>query len=174
MKYALSIWIALVGLLPLGIGPVTAQVRPGVRAARQIAEAQRRADAQIERLRRMTPDQRERVLSLLAPERRRRVEARLAELDQMNDDQRARLGRRLQQFRDLPPADRERLRDLAGQLNSMDPPRRQVVRRELLRLRALNNGDRQARLDSPGFRRQYSTEERTLLDQLSLLQLPEE
>jgi Protein of unknown function (DUF3106) len=167
----------LLGMTLLGIGviaPMAAQVRPGVRAARQIAQAERRADAQIERLRRMSPEQRERVLSLLAPERRQRVEARLAELDQMNDDQRARLGRRLQSFREMPVQDQERLRDLAGQLNRMDPPRRQVLRRELLRLRSMGETERQARLESPQFRRQYSAEERALLERLGALELPEE
>jgi Protein of unknown function (DUF3106) len=162
--------MALVGLGV--IAPMEAQVRPGVRAARQIAQAERRADAQLERLRRMTPEQRERVLSLLAPERRQRVEARLAELDQMNDDQRARLGRRLQSFREMPVGDQDRLRDLAGQLNRMDPPRRQVLRRELLRLRTMAEAERQMRLESPQFRRLYSTEERSLLEQLGSLALP--
>ena len=165
-----AILVAGTGMVP----GVNAQVRPGIRAARQIAEAQRRADAQIERLLRMTPVQRERVLSAMAPDRRQRIEARLAELGHMNDNQRAKLGRQLQSFRDLPVADQQRLRGLAKQLNMMDLPRRRVVRRELLGLRAMADADRQTRLASDEFRRQFSTEERDLLEQLGALRLDNE
>src|SRR3982751_2493036 len=165
-------WIGVLSLLPAF--QVEAQVRPGVRAAKQIVQAQRKADAQLERLRLMTPQQRERVLSLMAPERRRRMESRLAAVDQMNDDQRAKLERRLQSFRELPPQDRQNMRALAQQLNQMEQPRRRIVRQELLRLREMNDADRQSRLESDGFRSLYSPEERDLLSKLSALPLPEE
>ena len=164
--------VGVLGLLPLM--QVEAQVRPGVRAAKEIVQAQRKADLQLERLRRMTPQQRERVLSLMAPERRRRIETRLNELDQMNDAQRERLERRLQSFRELPPAERQNMRSLAQQLNQMGQPRRRIVRQELLRLRGMNDADRQSRLDSDNFRNLYSPEERELLNKLSALPVPEE
>ena len=168
-KRILAILFGVLSLVPV----VWAQGNAVV-PRRQAAQPQRKADAQLERLRQMTPAQRERVLSLMAPERRRRLEARLAQFDQLNDEERAKLGRRLQSFRELPPEDRQTMRALAGQLNQMDPPRRRVVRQELLRLRALNDTERQSALDSTAFRRRFSADERELLSKLSSLALPEE
>ena len=99
----------------------------------------------IERLLSMTPEERERALSRLPPERRAQVEQRLNRLAQLPPEQREELQRRYQEFRSLPQ------------------DRQDAVRLELQSLRRLPPRLRQRRLNSPGFEREYSPAEQRLL-----------
>jgi hypothetical protein len=102
-------------------------------------------DAQVNRLMKMSPEEREKVLANLPPQRREALEKRLARLDQLPAEQKAELDRRFQEFQKLPPV------------------RRQAVRDELQTLRALRPVERRARINSPEFREQYSPEEIQLM-----------
>jgi len=99
----------------------------------------------VQRLMNMTPEQREKALARLPPERRAQIEQRLNRLAQLPPEQRAELQQRYQAFQSLP-------RD-----------RQDAVRLELQSLRALPPRLRQRRLSSPGFHREYSPEEQRLL-----------
>lgn len=99
----------------------------------------------VQRLLNMTPEEREKALARLPPERRARIEQRLNRLAQLPPEQRAELQQRYQAFQSLP-------RD-----------RQDAVRLELQSLRALPPRLRQRRLSSPGFQREYSPEEQRLL-----------
>ena len=99
----------------------------------------------VQRFMNMTPEQREKALARLPPERRAQVEQRLNRLAQLPPEQRAELQQRYQAFQSLP-------RD-----------RQDAVRLELQSLRALPPRLRQRRLASPGFQREYSPEEQRLL-----------
>jgi len=99
----------------------------------------------VQRLLSMTPEEREKALARLPPERRAQVEQRLNRLAQLPPEQRAELQQRYQAFQSLP-------RD-----------RQDAVRLELQSLRALPPRLRQRRLASPGFQREYSPEEQRLL-----------
>ena len=61
-------------------------------------------DAQVNRLMKMSPEEREKVLANLPPQRRENLEKRLNRLDQLPADQKAELDRRFQEFQKLPPA----------------------------------------------------------------------
>src|ERR1700681_2449476 len=99
----------------------------------------------VQRLLNMTPEEREKALARLPPERRAQIEQRLNRLAQLPPEQLAELQRRYQAFQSLP-------RD-----------RQDAVRLELQSLRALPPRLRQRRLASPGFQREYSPEEQRLL-----------
>jgi hypothetical protein len=99
----------------------------------------------VQRLLNMTPEQREKALARLPPERRAQIEQRLNRLAQLPPEQRAELQQRYQAFQSLP-------RD-----------RQDAVRLELQSLRALPPRLRQRRLSSPGFQREYSPDEQRLL-----------
>lgn len=99
----------------------------------------------IERLRSMTPEQREKALSRLPPERRAMVEQRLNRIEQLPPEQRTQLEGRYQRFQSLPPA------------------RRLAVREELQNLRGLPPAERRRRFLDPGFQQEYSTEEQQIL-----------
>jgi hypothetical protein len=102
-------------------------------------------DAQVNRLMKMSPDEREKVLANLPPQRRQALEQRLTKLDQLPPEQRAELDRRFQEFQKLSPV------------------RRQAVRDELQTLRGLRPAERRTRINSPEFREQYSPEEIQLM-----------
>jgi hypothetical protein len=99
----------------------------------------------LQRLSQMTPQQRQKALSRLPPERRERIEQQLNRLDQLPPDQKAKLLQRYDEFQGLP-------RD-----------RQAAVRAELQALRKMPIPQRRQRLNSPEFQQSFSPEEQRLL-----------
>jgi hypothetical protein len=99
----------------------------------------------LQRLANMTPEQRQKALSRLPPDRRDRVEDQLGKLDRLPADQRAKLLQRYDEFQGLP-------RD-----------RQATVRSELQALRKLPTPQLRERLNSPEFQEKFSPEEQRLL-----------
>lgn len=99
----------------------------------------------LQRLANMTPEQRERALSKLPPERRAYVEGQLNRLGNLSPEQRAKLLQRYDEFQGLP-------RD-----------RQSAVRSELQSLRKLPTPQLRERLNSPEFQQNFSPEEQRLL-----------
>jgi hypothetical protein len=99
----------------------------------------------LQRLSQMTPEQRQKALARLPPERRARIEEQLNKLEQLPPDQRARLVERYEVFQGLP-------RD-----------RQAAVRSELQALRRLPTPQLRERLNSPEFQQNFSPEEQRLL-----------
>jgi hypothetical protein len=97
----------------------------------------------VERFLQMSPEDQERALSRLAPERRQQVEERL---------------RRLQQ---LPPDQMQRLQDVYPAFLNLRPERRQAVRAEIEELRKTRPAFRKERLDSDA--RDFSPDEMDVL-----------
>jgi len=84
----------------------------------------------VERFLQMSPEDRERALARLTPERRQQVEERLNRLEQLPADQR-------QGLQDVYPA-----------FMNLRPVRRQAVRQEIQLLRQLRPGERRERLNN--------------------------
>ena len=82
----------------------------------------------VQRFLRMSPEDRERALAQLPPERRQQVEQRLARLQQLPPDQ-------LQGLQDLYPA-----------FTNLRPVRQQAVRQEIQQLRQMRPALRRDRL----------------------------
>jgi hypothetical protein len=99
----------------------------------------------LQRLAQMTPEQRQKALARLPPERRERVEQQLSKLDQLPPEQKARVLERYDAFQGLP-------RDRQG-----------AVRAELQALRKMPVPQRRLRLNSPEFEQSFSPEEQRLL-----------
>ena len=100
---------------------------------------------QIERLQKMTPEEREKALANLPSERRQQVEKQLNRLDQLTPQQREQLDQRFEKLQGFPPA------------------RQRAVREEVQILRKMPFADRQARLHSEEFNQQFSAEEQDLI-----------
>lgn len=115
----------------------------GAKAAKQLPRSI--PGAQIERLQHMTPEQREKALANLPPERREQIEKQLDRLDQLSPQQRRQLDRRFETLQSFPPA------------------RRRAVRQEVQSLRAMPFAERRARLASGEFQQQYSPAEQDLI-----------
>ena len=97
----------------------------------------------VQRFLQMSPEDRERALSQLTPERRQQVEQRLNRLQQ------------------LPPEQVQRLQDLYPAFMNLRPVRRQAVRQEIQLLRRLRPVERKDRLN--GDASDFSPEEMDIL-----------
>ena len=97
----------------------------------------------VERFLQMSPEERERALSQLTPERRQQMEQRLNRLEQLPADQR-------QGLQDVYPA-----------FMNLRPVRRQAVREEIQELRQMRPALRKDRLNSDA--RDFSPEEMDIL-----------
>jgi hypothetical protein len=124
-----------------GLGPVPSFGQAGKKKAAEPLAAGRA----LERWESMTPEQRERALSRLSPERRAQIEERLRRLEQLPPEERERLKQRYQDFAALP-------RD-----------RQDALRLEIQALRNMRPVMRRRRVMSPEFQRHYSPEEKRIL-----------
>jgi hypothetical protein len=117
----------------------------------------------------MTPEQRNRILERLPPERRKQVQERLQQYDQLPPQERETLRRRLEMFAQLPPQQQEAARKLFGRFNKLPEDRRKLVGEEFRQLRLMDDPDRRARINSDEFRSKYTLAEQQLLQDLSSL-----
>ena len=160
MRSAFTIAAAMVLLA----GSLSAQAKEnivGQKALRQQQLKQQKAQQQkaqqpkmvplpapaVERFLQMSPEERERALSKLTPERRQQVEERLNRLEQ------------------LPPEQVQRLRDLYPAFMNLRPARRQAVRDEIKQLRLTRPALRKDRLN--GDAGSFSPEEMDILRQVT-------
>jgi len=97
----------------------------------------------VERFLHMSPEEQDRALSQLPPERRQQVELQLSRLQQ------------------LPPDQRQRLQDLYPAFMNLRPARQQAVRQEIQQLRQIRPVERKDRLNSDA--RDFSPEEMDIL-----------
>ena len=136
------------GLLLLPAVPAAAQAKlvpKAGKAAKQARTPKGIPAPVIDRLMKMSPEERDRALSNLPPERRQQIEQRLNQLDRLTPEQRDILDQRYQALQALPPA------------------RRQAIRQELQYLRSLRPVDRRVRILSDEFQQNYSPDEQKLI-----------
>ncbi len=145
------------GQLPTATRPRKGPVRPP------------RGLTMVEKLNRMSPEDRQRTLDKLPPERRAQLERALERFQKLSPDQRNRLSQQFRGFQQLPPEQRESIRQAFKQLSVLPPERRKAVRREVGELRGLTVEERQERLDSDETKQNFSNEERAILSKLAAL-----
>jgi hypothetical protein len=117
----------------------------------------------LERWYRMPPEQRERALSRLPPERQRMIRERLERFNSLPPRRRMMLLGRYRYFSHLPPGRQEVLRRDLQRFREIPPDRRGGMTREIEELRAMTEAERRARAASGEFRSRYSPEERSML-----------
>jgi hypothetical protein len=121
----------------------------------------------IERLNRMTLEQRQRALDRLPPERREKVERRLENFNALPPEEKDRLREQYQAFQKLPPEKQDAIRRSFREFNQLPEDRRPLVRRELMYLRGLSGDERATRFGSDAFKSRYSDTEQQLLQDLA-------
>lgn len=138
MRILLMSAVAMVALA----GSLSAQAKDNIIQQKQLKQPQQKPPKPtqlkmvplpapaVERFLQMSPEDRDRALSQLAPERRQQVEQALSRLQQ------------------LPPDQLQRLQDLYPAFESLRPARRQAVRAEIQELRRTRAADRKDRLNS--------------------------
>src|SRR5260370_8522497 len=172
-----SLQFAAVALLALGLWPA-AHAEPkqpkgaNAKAAKGGQKGVPRAEGNvkaIETFRNMSPEQRQKALAKLPPDRQKAIQERLAQYDKMTPEQRKALHQSLQNWNNLPPERQAAVRRL---YNRVPPERRQAISQEFQTLRSMPEAARRARLNSDEFRSKYSVQERQTLQDLSKV-LPE-
>lgn len=117
------------------------------------------AGPNIEKLQRLTPEQRRAALQHLPAQRQELIEQRLNRLDQMDPARRERLLERYRRFQALPPETQDQIRDVGRRLRELPEERRQMVRGAIHRLEKLPADERQARFNLPRFQERFSAAE---------------
>lgn len=163
----------LIALLPGG--SVWAQRPPDAIPPRRAAQEKRRAEkakakeapTPLERWNRLTPEQRQRVLAQMRPERRREFQQKLQQYRSLPPEERQQLRDRYQAFSQLPPEQQNHARELFRQFNSLPEDRRPIVRQEYEQLRSMSESERSARITSETFRSRFNPAEQQMLQDLA-------
>lgn len=124
------------------------------------------------RLMRMTPEQRERALEKLPPERQNRIRRQLQRFDNLSSDDQAAVLKRYERFSQLSPEKQNLVRRQMQSLNQLPPRRRQAIARELQNMGSLSESERRNLLNSDDFKSKYSPEEQKMIGDLSEYMLP--
>jgi hypothetical protein len=168
--------LLIAGLMALlSGGSVHAQRAPEARPPKRAAQQQRRAEkanaeeapTPLERWNRLTPEQRQRVLAQMPPERRREFQQKLQQYRSLPPEERQQLRERYQTFSQLPPEQQNHARELFRQFNSLPEDRRPIVRQEYEQLRSMSESERSARLESDAFRSRFNPAEQQMLQDLA-------
>jgi hypothetical protein len=117
----------------------------------------------IDRWNQMSPEERERELAKLPPERARKIRERIRRYNQLPPREKQALREGYQTFAQLPPEKQEIVRQSMRQFRQLSLERRPLVRREIGQLRALPEAQRGARMNSEEFRSQFSPQERQII-----------
>jgi hypothetical protein len=120
----------------------------------------------MERLSRMSPEERRRMLDRLPPEKRKVTEERLRQFDAMPAPMRDRLRKEYNDFQSLAPEKQQELRGLFHRFSGVPEDRRQEMRRELNRLRSMPPARRAERIGEEAFRSEFNDDEREILQGL--------
>jgi len=161
MSFMRTVWMIL--LAAVSAGSVLAQ--PAGREDRDGSPG-------IERLLRMSPEERSKALEGLPPWRRKRLEERLERYNQLSPEARQLIHERYEAFRKLPPQEQKAVRDLFRRLSEVPPRRRVELRWQARRMSRMTPERRQLRMAHPWFKERYTSAERELIaDMIRLLPL---
>ncbi|MGA2591453.1 MAG: DUF3106 domain-containing protein [Bryobacteraceae bacterium] len=140
------------------------QTAPPARAADESAATQQQPTGNpIDRWNRMSPEERERQLAKLPPERARLIRERLRQYNQLPPEEKETLRENYQRFTQLPPEKQEIVRQRMREFRELPQARRLVIRHEMEALRALPESERHARMNSEAFRTQFSPPEQQII-----------
>src|SRR5262245_26492977 len=126
----------------------------------------------VDKWNRMTPDERQKALEKLPPERRQKIEQQLNRYNNLSPEERRQLRNRYQMFNQLPPEKQNQARRLFRLFGELPQERQGMVRGEFETLRAMPEADRRARMNSDEFRNKYNSREQKILGDLSGLLAP--
>lgn len=156
--------IAVVTVI-LGVGPDFALGAQGHRGggAGSSRRSQEQDKTPVDEFERMTPEQQQKALAKLPPERRKKVEAQLAHLRSLPPEQRAALRQTYNRLSEFPPERQQELRNALQKFGRQPADRQQAIRQELKQLSGLGAEDREARMKSPEFRQSFNHNEQQIV-----------
>lgn len=164
-------------LAPIGIEPAkTVDPRPSTSssaAASATKTPQMDLSAalveRLERLSKMSGEERAEALADLPPERRVRIEKGLEQLDALTPERRQAWFDRYRRFNELTEKQKEDVRKVSSEISTLSPARSTAVREELETYRHMPMYAREARMKSPDFRSKFNPEEREILHSAAIL-----
>jgi len=124
-----------------------------------------------------TPEQQRRALQNdpqfrnLPPQQKQRLQNQLDRFNSLPPEQRQQMLKRMDTFGHLTPEQKDTARQVHSQMQQLPPERRQAVRNAIQALRAMPPQARQRQIESDAYRRQFSPQERSILDGASKLPL---
>ncbi len=161
--------IRLFLILALAAGALVADPQPQAKLLRKgLGQPPHPQALVIEKLRRMTPEERERVLRDMPVGRRQMLERRLEQWNRLDSGQKKKLEGSLESFRTLTPEQQQTVRGLFRKFSeTMPEEKRGDGRRMLARLRNMEPDERKALLSSPRAKARFSESERDLLAEMA-------
>ncbi|HME06825.1 MAG TPA: DUF3106 domain-containing protein [Bryobacteraceae bacterium] len=123
----------------------------------------------IDEFERMTPEQQQKALAKLPPERRKKVEQQLARLRSLPPEQRAMLRQTYSRLSELPPDRQQAVRKAFEKFGNQPAGRQQAIREELKQLGNLPPDERATRLKSPEFRQSFNHGEQQIIRDMAEL-----
>ncbi|HUO30578.1 MAG TPA: DUF3106 domain-containing protein [Bryobacteraceae bacterium] len=169
---AVFLQFGLAALLAAGAGGLSGAQEPAEQApagqstGRQLTVDQR-LNAVLDRWNKMPPEQRERELAKLPPERARRIRLLLHRYNQMNPQEQEALRQRYRTFSELPQAEKQTVRQRLEEFRQLPRERQITLHAEVDQLRRLPPAQRQARYESAEFRGRYSPQEQQIVKDLT-------
>ena len=144
--------------------PKQAQVKP---PAAPKGQGQGRAGGApqdpVDRFMKMTPDQREKALSKLPPQRRENIERRLNDLQKLPPAARTRMMNRVEILNSLPVERQQQVRQALRRFQQMPEERHAVIQTEMQNMEPLNDEQRRERMNSEEFRNRYTPAEQQMM-----------
>jgi DNA-binding MarR family transcriptional regulator len=117
----------------------------------------------LERLQKLTPEQREAVFEAMPEERRAAVRRRFDAFNKLSADERDRLGENLLVFLNLGPQRQELARAMFRRFAGFAKDRQESMRSEMKVMADLSPEDRRSRVNADEFRNRFSADEKLLM-----------
>jgi hypothetical protein len=162
---------------PRGGGHPAVAPKPAPKAAqpKQPAQAQpgragnpaNRQSAQLQKLLEMKPEDRDKFLQGLPPQRRQNIEKRLGEIEKMAPARRTRVLTQLEMLNSLPLQKQQQVRRSMRQLQELPEERKALIRREIQQMAPMPDEQRREHMNSEEFRNRYSITEQQMMSNLS-------
>jgi hypothetical protein len=147
---------------PKPVQPKPAQAQPG-----RGANPGNRQSEQLQKLLEMKPEDRDKALQSLPPQRRQNIERRLGEIEKMAPARRTRVLTQLEMLNSLPIQKQQQVRRSIRLLGELPEDRKALIRQELQRMAPMPDEQRREHMNSEEFRNRYSVTEQQMMSNLS-------
>ncbi len=176
-KFFAEVFFLLTALLLL-TGPRPAEARDPEEAPAGIrmAQAGEVTPDKLERWRRMSPEERERIREKyhrwkeLTPERRERILERRRKWRELPEGERSYLRQRREIYRSARPEEKQVIKGFFRRWRELPPERRQALRRKFMEWRGLPAAERYERMTNEPFYRNLSPHERQVVERFLYLE----
>ena len=131
-----------------------------------------RPTEQLQKLLDMKPEDRDKFLQSLPPERRKNIEKRLGDFAKMAPAGRTRVLTEVEMLHSLPLQKQQQVRRSVKQLEELPEERKALISRELHLMAAMPDEQRREHMNSEEFRNRYSVTEQQMMSNLSQITPP--